>query len=66
MQWEQIAHTIPNVDELSAIERHQFENAIRLAYGANSIGRIVYEAILKPRSHPDAVRYVENVLAQPG
>ena len=67
MHWDLIVQIIPNVSELSAIERHEFDANIRFNYGiASGPIRIVYESVLKPRAHPDAVRYVESVLAQPG
>ena len=63
--WTSRAQTIPNVDELSAIERTQFETSIRMSYGRPGIARLFWEHF-KQGTHPDAVRYIENLLAQPG
>jgi hypothetical protein len=65
MVWMLTVQTIANVDELSAIERHEFDGNIRFNYGTNNPNRVVYEAFLKPRAHPDVARYIDSVLAQP-
>jgi hypothetical protein len=57
---------IPYVDKLSAIERHTFESTIRGQYGQPGIPRLSYEGYIKAFAHPDAVRYIEGLLAQPG
>ena len=55
---------IPYVDELSPMERTAFENRVRAAYGRPGASRLFYETYLKATAHPDAVRYLENLLAQ--
>ena len=62
--WEYRIRMIPNVNELSPTERQTFDNAIRGSYGPPGVPRLFYE-FMKPLSHPDAVRYVDNLLAQP-
>jgi len=66
MIWNYRIQIIPYADELSHIERTQFDKPIRSAYGSPGIGRIFYESYIKSTAHPEAVRYVEKVLAQPG
>jgi hypothetical protein len=65
--WGHIVQIMPNVNELPAIERTAFDDSIRFLYGANGgPTRIFYELYAKTRAHPDALRYVESVLAQAG
>ena len=63
--WSNILHLIPNVEQLPAIERREFETTIRREYGANGPNRIFYERYVKRHGHPDAIRYIDSVLAQP-
>jgi len=62
--WNYRIQTIPNIDELPAMERTSFDRGC-LVYGQPCVQRVVYEAFIKPTQHPDAVRYIENLLAQP-
>jgi len=55
-----------HIDDLPVMERFMFDNAVRSAYGNPGPGRTFYESMFKQRSHPDSVRYVDNLLAQPG
>jgi hypothetical protein len=64
-RWSYRLQIIPNADELSPMERSQFDLAIRSSYGRSGVGQIFYEGI-KRGANPDAVRYVDNLLAQPG
>jgi len=61
--WDYQVQTIANVDELPPIERVQFDGGIRRMYGNPGVYRLYYETQAKPFAHPDAIRYVENVLA---
>jgi len=57
---------IPYVDELPNAERHAFDLAIRATYGQPAgIPRLFYEAYIQLWAPPDAVRYIDTLLAQP-
>lgn len=60
--WNYYVQIIPHVDELSEIERHQFEVSIRNRYAA-SHDRLYFET-QRNVAHPDAVRYIDRLLAQ--
>ena len=62
--WTYHLQIIPYVDELTPMERTGFENRIRAAYGRPGANRLFYETYLKANAHPDAIRYVDNLLAQ--
>ena len=62
--WNFRVQVIPYIDELPPMERTFFERGCRI-YGQPGVARVVYEA-MKPTYHPDAVRYIDSVLAQPG
>ena len=64
--WNYFLQMIPKVDELSAMERAQFEVPIRGFFGHPGPGQLFLEHYVRPRGHPDAIRYIDNVLAQPG
>ncbi len=64
--WSYRISIIPHVDELPTIDRAEFEAAVKRAYGAPGIPRVFYEAQIKPFAPPDAVRYVDSLLAKPG
>ena len=53
---------IPHVDQLPIVERADFEAAIKGAYGFPGIPQLFYQAHIKPFAHPDAVRYITNLL----
>jgi len=63
--WSSIVQMIPNVPELPAIERREFEQTVRAHFRRNGPMRVVYESALRPNAHPDTVRYIESVLTQP-
>jgi len=63
--WQYRTHMIPNVTDLHSIDRGSFDGAIRRTYGRLGVARLFYE-FMKPGTHPDAVRYVDSLLAQPG
>ena len=63
-RWTYRLQIIPNVDELSPMERAQFNEPIRMSYGRPGVSQLFYEGI-KRGTHPDAVRYIDNLLAQP-
>jgi len=66
MWWDFRVQTIPFAQDLGPGERAGFDFFIRGTYGLPGFSRLVYENILKPMTHPDAVRYIDGVLAQPG
>ena len=57
---------IPYVDELTDIERAAFDLGVRGMYGAAGVGRLFFETNIKVTQHADAVRFIDNLLAQPG
>ena len=63
--WTYRIQVFPYVDELPPIERATFDRQTRAFYGTPGVARVFYEAI-KPSVHPDASRYVDNLLARPG
>jgi hypothetical protein len=63
-QWSYRVSIIPSVDELPDMERRQFEWMISGNYGSPGVARVFYETWIRPNAHPDAVRYVDNLLAQ--
>ena len=64
--WNYRLQVIPYVGELSGPDRSAFEWATRTAYGRPGVSRLFYETFLKPTAHPDAIRYIEKLLVQPG
>ena len=64
--WTYRLQIIPYVDELPAMERTAIENQLRGTYGRPGVARLFYETYVKGAAHPDAVRYIDNLLAQPG
>lgn len=62
--WLYRVQIMSHADDLSAMERTMFDSAVRSAYGQPGAGRLFYESWFKPSAHPDAVRYVDNLLAQ--
>ena len=67
--WDQMAwfnyrvQVIPYVDELPVGDRAAFDRAI-LSYGSDPLQKLWYNA-MKATISPDAVRYIDNLLAQP-
>jgi hypothetical protein len=67
MVWGQNVPFIANVDDLSAIERQEFDGMLRFNYGARPIFNVLCtRQFFRPRAHPDVVQYVENVLDTTG
>jgi hypothetical protein len=62
--WNYFLQIIPKIDDLTPMERTQFEVPIRAYYGSPGVGRVFYETYVKPQGHADAVRYIDNLLAQ--
>jgi len=68
--WEQLAwwqirsQTIAYVDETPAAERTRFDGTLRREYGSVPVPRLWYETA-KRAMNPDAVRYIDNLFAQP-
>ena len=64
--WDFRLQTIPYAQDLSPIERSFFDQFIRVSYGTQgSAATLIYETFLRPTGHPEAIRYIDNVLAQP-
>lgn len=61
--WYSRVQQIPYVDDLPAGERASFDGGIRFNYGERPLARLWFET-QKPLLSPDAVRYVESVLAR--
>lgn len=59
------AQVIRHVDELDSGDHHAFDAVARLVYGTSPLGRLWFDEA-KPLLDPDAVRYVEKLIAQPG
>jgi len=53
------------VDELDSGDHHACDAVARLVYGTSPLGRLWFDEA-KPLLDPDAVRYVEKLIAQPG
>ena len=64
--WNYRLQVIPYVHDLPAPDRLAFDWATRGAYGRPGVGRLFYETLIRPTGHPDAVRYIDDLLAQPG
>ena len=62
-EWQYHAQVIAYIDELAPGDRVQFDSVIRSGYGTDLLTRLWYET-LKKGLNPDAVRYVDNLLAQ--
>ena len=62
--WAYRQSTVTQIHELTVGERAEFDIAIRNAYG-QGVGRLWYSTS-KATLNPDAVRYIDNLLAQPG
>jgi hypothetical protein len=63
--WTFRLQIIPYVNELSPMERTAIENQIRGAYKRAGVARFYYERYIRATAHADAVRYIDNLLAQP-
>jgi hypothetical protein len=62
--WTYRLQIIPYVDDLPAMERTAIDNQVRAAYGRPGVARLYYETYIKGTAHPDAIRYIDNLLAQ--
>jgi len=63
--WVARVQNILFIDELPDGERSQFHLSLRHFYGRPGRSRFWYES-LRDSLNPDAVRYIDNLLAQPG
>ena len=63
--WMYRAQVIRFARELQVAERAQFDESVRFVYGNLNVGRLWLQ-LHRHRLDPDAVRYVDNLLAQPG
>ena len=63
--WMYRGQVIPFAKELRAGERAQFDSGIRLAYADSQLGHLWFQTC-RNILDPEAVRYVDNLLAQPG
>jgi len=62
--WQYRAQTISEIDELTEAARFGFDAACRAFYAPDTFGGVWY-ASQKRFLNPDAVRYIDNLLAQP-
>jgi hypothetical protein len=68
--WEQLAiwqnrvQSISYSEEMTTGARIELDGILRLFYGGTGVTRLWYETV-KERMNPDAVRYIDNLLAQP-
>ena len=64
--WLQIrTEAIRNLDILSQTDREQFDGRIRTSYAAGTLSGLFFQT-MKSGLNADVVRYIEDVLAQPG
>ena len=63
--WQYRTEMIPHLDELTQSERKMFEFGIR-QYRDFPLSKLWYETSRQTILNPDIVRYVDNLLAQPG
>ena len=62
-RWSNVAQTFLYIDELNPGDRAQFDGSTRFALSEHAY-RLWYD-LFKPNLNPDAVRYVDNLLARP-
>jgi len=62
--WVYRLQIIPIVEELTPMERGSFDSSLAANYGLPGVHRLFYETQIKPFAHPDAIRYVEDLLAK--
>jgi hypothetical protein len=62
--WMYRAQVIPFADELRAGERTQFDASMRRGYTTLNVSRLWFQTY-RNNLDPDAVRYIDNLLAQP-
>jgi hypothetical protein len=63
--WNALWPAIEQMDELSTGQRMEHELGIRNGYGGSGVRAIWYRGV-KAYLNSDAVRYIDNLLAQPG
>ena len=63
--WHTRSQTIEYIDELSPDEREEFHAVTRFSFREGTFSRIWLEEN-KPLLNRKSVRYIENLLAQPG
>ena len=63
--WQYRAQIIADIDELSEASRFGFDAACRIHYAPDTYQGVWYEN-QKGFLNPEAVRYIDNLLAQPG
>ena len=65
--WQYRAGVINRIDDLPSGEKSAFDATLRLSYQPGGVAHVWYEANKSlPHINPDAVRYIDNVLARPG
>ena len=62
--WSHYEQMIESLEQLSAGARTQFDGTLRINLGAGGPASAWYTTV-RSRLNPDAVRYVDNLLAQP-
>ena len=63
-RWNNTSQTILYIDDLPPGDRAQFDNTTRGGF-SEPLAHLWYESV-KGDYNPDVVRYVDNLLAQPG
>ena len=62
--WNYFVEIIPNVNQLTSMERTGFDRSILFRYNKNSgVGRIFFENMRKV-THQNLINYIDNILAQ--
>ena len=61
--WQYRIETIEQIQNLTQVQKDEFDRGIRRIYGS-SPARLWYETVRKNGSNPEAVKYIDAVLAQ--
>lgn len=61
VEWQYRVQVIANIEELSAGEKQEFDNTVRVLSGQRALSKAWYELHGK-RLNPEAVAYVERLL----
>jgi hypothetical protein len=65
-RWRLRLAVIGYVEDLTPIERVEFDQALARSYGGEDpISSMFFESV-RSNTHPGALRYIDNLLAQPG
>jgi hypothetical protein len=64
VDWNYRLHVITHVDDLVPLERDLFEGATHRRYASGGVSAFLWKHHFKQVGHPDAVAYIERVLAE--